>query len=235
MKLSTLGIAIVSLWAPLQASPINSSDLIIGQPALKGTGNCNPFGCPAFFGLQTYEQIYSSKAFPGLVTIEELSFFDTVVHNGAQPAGGTYTLSFSYTSMQPKGLDLSNPSNNIGSGSQLFFTGTLPALSHQTLDFEGKPFAYDPSHGNLLLTVSVAKSTDHHPALYLDQSSTPGVTSNAYFGKYLGVPVSGGNDIGGLVTGFTFHPNSVPEPESWFLMLSGAGLCLSMVVLRRRR
>jgi hypothetical protein len=50
------------------------------------------------------------------------------------------------------------------------------------------------------------------------------VSSNAYFGVQNGVPVSGGNDIGGLVTGFDYASFTTPEPGSLLLVLAGIGL-----------
>jgi hypothetical protein len=61
-----------------------------------------------------------STAFPSAIAIDGLTFFEGQVLNNGVPAGGTYTLSFSYTSAAPGGLNLTNPSANIGSGSQGF-------------------------------------------------------------------------------------------------------------------
>ena len=58
-------------------------------------------------------------------------------------------------------------------------------------------------------------------------------TGSAYFGTINGVPVSGGNDIGGLVTQFTYTlPSTVPEPGSALLVVAGA-LVLGFVRLGR--
>ncbi len=210
-----------------------------------GTGNCDPFGCPDFFGLGTYQQVYLSTAFPNTIAIAGLTFYDSQVGNGGTPSSGTYTLSFSYTSFNPGSLDLTNPSNNVTSGSQGFFTGTLPSLVPQGtgswLVLMGTPFVYNPADGNLLLTVTVSGDTPTVPALYLNESQCgpltpcpPGstvVSSNAYFGNVNGSPVNGGNDSGGLVTGFDY--TTVPEPGSLLLVLGGAGLI--WLQIRRRR
>jgi len=201
-----------------------------------GTGNCDPFGCPGFFGLGTYQQVYMSSAFPGTIDIEGLTFYEgQVTHNGGLPATGTYTLSFSYTSFDPGGLNLASPANNIGTGSETFFTGALPALTPEGsgawLVIDGTPFVYNPADGNLLLTVTYSGSANPPNALYLNTpqcgpqtycpSGTPVVTGSAYFGT----SGNGGNYDGGLVTGFDYAPAvGTPEPASLLLTLAGIGV-----------
>ncbi|MGA2737752.1 MAG: PEP-CTERM sorting domain-containing protein [Bryobacteraceae bacterium] len=225
----------------LAGANMQAGTLVLGEPAVPGTGNCDPFGCPAFFGLGTYQQVYSNTAFSGDIAIDDLAFFQgQILQNGGQPAGGTYTLSFSYTSDAPGDLDLTNPNNNISSGSATFFSGTLPALTPDSgpnvLSFAGTPFVYDPADGNLLLTITVTGGANSLPFLYLDEAQcgpqTPCpigstvVSSNAYFGTVKGSPVSGGNDVGGLVTAFSYTSaigQTTPEPGSLLLVLAGIG------------
>jgi len=218
-----LGSVTFSLGFGLQAS-----SFVIGEPPLIATGNCDPFGCPEFFGLGTYQQIYTSSAFSGDSTITGLTFYDEQVQNGAKPAGGTYTLSLSYSPKALGALDITNPNENVGSDSRVFFNGPLPFLAQTTLDFPGSPFTYDPADGNLLLTVTVSKPSDNAVTLYLDQSSATAQTTDAYFGI-----ANGGNNTGGLVTGFTVAPSTAtPEPGSLFLMLGGAA---ALIAYRRKR
>jgi hypothetical protein len=218
-----LGSAFFSLGFGLQAS-----SFVIGAPPLTATGNCDPFGCPEFFGLGTYQQVYASSAFPGDSTITGLTFYNEEAPNGAQPAGGTYTLSLSYSFNGPGDLNVNNPVSNISADDQVFFSGSLPFLAQTTLDFVGTPFAYNPADGNLLLTITVTDPSDNAKILYLDQSAMTDETTDVYFGT-----VNGGNNTGGLVTGFTVASNvATPEPGSLFLMLGGAA-CL--IAYRRRR
>ena len=204
---------------------LQASNLLIGEPALVATGNCDPFGCPGFFGLGTYQQVYASSAFSGEVNITGLTFYDEQVQNGGVPASGTYTLAFSYSSNSVGDLSTVSPGANIASVSQVFYTGALPSLAQTTLDFAGTPFDYNPAAGDLLLTVTVSSGTNGSPTLYLDEAAALTETSNVYFGTYNGQPISGGNDIGGLVTGFTVAVNtSVPEPGSLLLVLGGVGM-----------
>ena len=223
-----LGTAFLSLAFGLQASTIT-----IGAPSLTATGNCDPFGCPQLFGLGTYQQVYAASAFSGAQTIDGLTFYDDEVQNGAVPAGGTFTLSFSYTHDAPNALATTNPNANVASGSEIFYSGSLPSLSANTLNFIGAPFFYNPADGNLLLTVGVSNPSDLALTLYLDQSSSTAITTNAYFGVFDGKAIDGGNGTGGLVTGFTLGSNSVstPEPASLLLVLAGIGL----IAYKRRR
>jgi hypothetical protein len=197
---------------------LQAGTVVVGQPPLNGTGNCDPFGCPALFGLGTYQQVYASTAFPSPLTIATVSFYDTQVHSVGTQALGTFTLSFAYTSKAPGMLDLTNPSNNITSGSQTFYAGMLPNLATgngtPSLIVSGTPFAYNPANGNLLLTVVVSTPVDQPTLLYLDQAAATNLTTNAYFGVVKSGPVSGGNDIGGLVTGFASSSLLIAGPAS---------------------
>ncbi|MGA2576740.1 MAG: PEP-CTERM sorting domain-containing protein [Bryobacteraceae bacterium] len=236
-------ICVGALFMAMAGAGLQAGTLILGQPPVQATGNCDPFGCPAFFGLGTYQQVYTESAFPGTITIDSLAFYQgQILTNGGVPAGGTYTLGFSYTSDAPGNLSLANPNDNIGTGSETFYTGTLPPLTSDggtsnLLLFSGTPFAYDPADGNLLLTVSVTGATNSAPFLYLDEAQCGPTTvcplgdsvvsSNAYFGTYKGAPISGGNDIGGLVSVFAYtvsSGNPTPEPASVLLVLAGIGL-----------
>jgi len=230
---------------------VRGNTVVLGNPPMLGTGNCDPFGCPAFLGVTTYQQVYAATAFPGLIDIDGLTFYQGQVHNPlAAPAGGTYTLSLSYTSLAPGDLSLTNPANNIGSGSQTFFSGALPPLTPEGptgayLAIDGTPFVYNPADGNLLLTVTITGASDNYPALFLNEAACgpktlcpPGsfvVSSDAYFATVNGVAVSGGNDLGGLVTGFDYSTTTTtPEPISFLLVLGPVGLFLTFRAHRRR-
>lgn len=208
------------------AVSLQAGTIVLGIPA--EAANCDPFGCPAFFGLGTYQQVYASSSFPGAITIDDIGFFQSqVLHNGGVLANGTYTMSLSYTSSAPGALDFSDgPSANIEAGTEAeFFSAALPALTpyltENILTFSGTPFVYNPVDGNLLLTVSVTGGASSPPYLFLDETSPSPVTSSAYFGT-----VDGANTTG-LVTGInytSFTGASTPEPGSLLLVLAGIGL-----------
>jgi len=211
----------------LAGASLQADTIVLGIPAV--SANCDPIGCPTFFGLGTYQQVYLGNAFPGAMTIDDIGFYQSeVLGNGGQLAGGTFTLSLSYTTASPLGgLDVSNgPSANIEPGTEeQFFTGTLPAFTpyatENILTFSGTPFAYNPADGNLLLTVSVTGGTDSTPYLFMDETGTTPVTSSAYFGT------GNGANSTGLVTGINYTPAtgpSTPEPASLLLVLAGIGL-----------
>src|ERR1017187_1708708 len=119
-------VCVGALCLAFAGASLQAGTLILGDPPMPNTGNCDPFGCPAFFGLGTYQQVYLSTAFPGAITIDALTFFQgQILNNGGLPAGGTYTLTFSNTSAAPGNLNLTDPNGNIGSGNGGFFTGNL--------------------------------------------------------------------------------------------------------------
>ena len=213
---------------------LQASTVVLGNPPMLSTGNCDPFGCPSFIGLGTYQQVYLSSAFPGTIDISGLTFYDNQVFNGGLPAGGTYTISFAYSSYDPGDLNLASPSNNITSGNQTFFTGTLPGLTPEPggdfLTITGNPFVYNPAIGNLLMTVTVTNPSNPGAALYLNEaqcgpktacpSGDTVVSGDVYFGTSVN-----GNAQGGLVTGFDYTSLvSTPEPGSMLLVLTGAAL-----------
>ncbi|MGA3078422.1 MAG: PEP-CTERM sorting domain-containing protein [Bryobacteraceae bacterium] len=215
------------LYLGLAGASLQADTIVLGIPAV--SANCDPIGCPTFFGLGTYQQVYLGNAFPGAMTIDDIGFYQSeVLGNGGQLAGGTFTLSLSYTTASPLGgLDVNNgPSANIEPGTEeQFFTGTLPAFTpyatENILTFSGTPFAYNPADGNLLLTVSVTGGTDSTPYLFMDETGTTPVTSSAYFGT------GNGANSTGLVTGINYTPatgTSTPEPASLVLVLAGIGL-----------
>ena len=223
------------LYLGLAGASLQADTIVLGIPAV--SANCYPIGGPTFFGLGTYQQVYSDSFFPGAMTIDDIGFYQSqVLGNGGQLAGGTFTLNLSYTTAAPGSLDFQDgPSANIEPGTEeQFFTGTLPALTpyvnENILTFSGTPFAYNPADGNLLLTVSVTGGTDSTPYLFLDETGTTPVTSSAYFGTVNGASTTG------LVTGINYTPAtgpSTPEPASLLLVLTGIGLIGYQV--RRRR
>jgi hypothetical protein len=252
--MSTSIVKRVVLCLAVTSLSLQASSVLVGNPPLIDTGNCDPFGCPHTFGLVTYEQVYLASAFPGPMNIYGLTFFDGQVLNGGQEGSGNFSVSLSYTPVAPGALNLTTPTANVGSDSQTFFGGALPALVQEPTGQELiipetptlTPFAYNPADGNLLLTVTVSGTVANgSPALFLNQSAcgpktgcrsggTSVVSGYAYYGTLNGAPVSGGNDFGGLVTEFDYaSPVPTPEPASWPLALGGM-VILAYWTYRRR-
>jgi hypothetical protein len=212
-----LGLAVV--LSAMFSSALSAGTIVVGLPPLADTGNCVPFGCPGMLGSNAYyQQVYGSSVFPGSIVIDSVDFFGTQFPGGT-PASGTFSLSLSYTSRALGQLSTTNPSDNISFGSQGFFTGSLPGLSGNVLALSGTPFLYDPSLGNLLLTITFSGVADNY--MFLDLAESGSETTRAYFG---GDVYGGGlgNDAG-LVTGFEFESTAVPEPSLIILLGIGMG------------
>jgi hypothetical protein len=184
------------------------------------TGNCVPFGCDAEYGITTYQQVYSSSAFTGTTPFNQISFFLYPFGGTPELDSGTYTIYFSYTSASVNGLSDSSPSANIGADETLFGTYTLTGgAAPATLTFNGSAFDYDPTMGNLLMTIDISGAVDGISA-YFDTDDTGTVTSRAYFGTTTGA------DPNGLVTDFNDVPVATPEPAS-VLLLIGVAACVA--------
>jgi hypothetical protein len=216
---------ILSLGLTLRAGAIGSggsgggsqpsagpTDPIVG---VADSENCIPFSCDAGYGITTYQQVYSSAAFSGVTPFNQISFFLNPSFTGDLDSG-TYDIYFSYTSQAVNGLSSADPSDNIGADETLFGDYTLSGgVAPSTLTFSGSTFDYDPTMGNLLMTIDISGAVDGSLAFY-DSDETATVTSRAYFGATQGA------DGVGLVTGFA--SSSIPEPSTFALLGTGIAL-----------
>ncbi len=207
-----------------------ANTVTIGAPGNPSDGDCAPFGCTL-----EYQQVYGAGNFSGLgdlVTITGLTFFnDNFVPGSIAPAD--YTISLSTTSAAVDGLD-STFANNLGADNAVFFSGALGGLIGPTNQFTitGAPFTYDPTTGNLLLTVT-SDGDGLQFSVFLDYlSSAPaGTLSRISSFDLSGVADTVQSDTG-LVTQFTYSAqnSAVPEPGSiWLTITTLAGL----VIFRR--
>jgi hypothetical protein len=220
-----MGVAFLLLFG----GSLRADGVMVGAPAVVSGGNCIPFGCPIADAVTAYQQIYSSAAFSGAFNVARIDFFNTQDVSGGVPAGGTYTLDLSYTSRSVGALTGLTPADNITSGNQLFFGGTLPALVGGVMAFNGSPFAYDPTLGNLLLTIQCSGATDSSSILFLDQSQNESQTSKAIFASDFVGPHGGS----GLVTEFDTAAVATPEPSSLlFLLIAGV---LGLICITHRK
>jgi hypothetical protein len=202
------------------------------QAGVIGTADTNPLHSNAapFGNLQAsffYQQVYDDSAFSTALTINQLSFYNSVTPGGS-PNPGAFQIYLATTAQPVMGIV-----NNIPdlSAATLVYDGALPTLSAGRLDFLlTQSFAYDPSLGdNLLLIVKNFNFTASASPLYLDSDTSGAITSSRHYSGPNG-PL--GNLKSGLVTGFN-DAVAVPEPSTWALMLLGiAGI--GFLALRRR-
>lgn len=148
---------------------------------------------------------------------------------------GTYTLSFSTTSVGPTSLSTVY-ANNIGSNNKLFFSGSVT----DAISFTGAPFLFDPSEGNLVLDLIVKRGNTAPQSSFAAGCS--GDTNRGY--NFFGSSTShgiGGNlgectpNSYGRKTQFTVSPATVPEPSSFAPLASGLLGLFAMDIACRRR
>ncbi len=204
------------------------ADVIVGQPADPGSGNCFPFGCPYD---AEYQQVYSSSAFSAPITITGLQLFNTQDKSSATSLpSGTYTIDLSTTSANWNTLS-STFASNVGADNAQVFSGNInqPWSFGDTLTILfSTPFSYDPGNGNLLMDV-VANGSGG--GVYFDTNSTDSTLGRVYCTA--GESCSSGSVAPnyGLVTNFLSSTSAVPEPSSIALVAVFAGM---MIVVRRR-
>ena len=187
--------------------------------------NCIPWSCQDLYP-GNYQQIYNSGAFSGAIDIGSISFYNTYSDGGVSQgiAQMDYTIYLAVTGQ-------SVPDGSLPSGDVLFVSGHLAGQNFpfgSTLSFSGTPFAYDPSAGNLELTVVV--------------SSESGPTSGGYtfldfedgggpFSRWC--PGCGSNSGYGLVTGFDAGTGTGTVPEPATPLLLGIGIVAIAAGIRR--
>ncbi len=178
----------------------------------------------SYFHAPYYQQIYSAAAFAAPTSISKISFYNTQGPTHVTPLADTFTFYLSTSKEAIPTFDTHNVTFPDGSFTEVF-TGTAKYVDGR-LDFDlTTAFDYDPSKGNLVLTVkdfSYGSGGD----LYLDADKNTGLTNmrdSAFTYDY--------NQ--GLVTGFNDGVAGVPEPATWAMLIAGFGLVGG--AMRRRR
>ncbi len=193
--------------------------------------NSAPFGSAQ--AAYVYQQVFDDSAFSGPLTINQLTFYDTILKGGSPNPGSNFQIYLAATTTQQVNAITDNFPVALINSATLVFNGAIPALANGRLDFTlSQSFAYDPSGGtNLLLIVKNFDLSGSATPLFLDSDTRGTVTSSR---QYSGPNGPAGNLKTGLVTGFN-DVVAVPEPATWGSMLAGLALIGFMATRRRQR
>jgi hypothetical protein len=210
----------------LLAAAFSPAQALVTGVADPGQANAIPFG--QTIGGFVYQQVYNSTNFGTSININEITFYNSTAPGGT-PMTGNFDIYLSTTTFPVGGLPTDVPAGFPNSLSKVF-SGSLPSIFDGRLDFSLlSPFLYDPSQGNLLMTVVSFNATQQPNPLFLDADVNAGSIFSRRFSA------GGGNSNIGLVTGFNDSVRGVPGP------VAGAGLpglllaCGGLVGWWRRR
>jgi hypothetical protein len=218
LQAAATALFIAAAWSPAQALVIGTAD--------PGKADAIPFG--QTIGGSVYQQVYNATNFSSSMLIDQITFYNSSAPGGT-PMTGNFDIYLSVTNAPVGGLPTDVPAGFPGSLSKVF-SGSLPSLSNGRLDFDLlSSFFYDPTKGNLLLTIVSFDHVQQPNPLLLDTDMDAGTL----FSRRLSV--GGGKANLGLVTGFNDSVAPVPGPLVGAglpgLILAGAGV----FVFRRRR
>ena len=215
-RLSLIGLGLICS----AAFAIPASADVVGTA--NGVSNSYPFGSSG--GGYYFQQVYSAASFSAPTTIRNLSFYNSQSPTTNSPLPDTFTLYLSYSNAAVSTFDTSSFAYPDANFTQVF-SGTLSQLVDGRLDINlSTMFNYDPTQGNLVLTV---RDFDLGSGgnLFLDTYKNTGVTN-------MRISVFPYDFNQGLVTGFN-EAGAVPEPATWAMFIGGIGLAGSS--LRRRK
>jgi len=201
----------------LTALPVFAGSVTVGT---ENQNNCIPFSCSNDYGVTEDQQVYSSAAFSGPIAITSFDLY--AIPDPGPVNGGTYNVYFSTTAAPVNGLS-SNLAANVGADNQFFgqYIFTPNQNLSGTVVFSGATFNYNPSAGNLLMTVLI--------------SNVSGGFSIAAFESDYGDDMSRATNTAGpfyegLVTTFNSSVSSAPEPATTVLL---GGSLLVFAAVRR--
>jgi hypothetical protein len=196
------------------AFTLSAESVIIGTPQGPFFEQSNELPFADYLdGITTYQQVYSSTAFPGAISISSISFFlspSAGIDNELYPQ--TITISLSTTSIGVDHLYYHAPQ---GSDAQTFGTFRIGGTSPEILTFQGSPFLYNPLKGNLLVQIGTPFLTP--PYTEIDNALFESDDSGALTSRFCDETEC--NEDQGLVTEFS---SAIPEPSSAFYTFLGA-------------
>jgi hypothetical protein len=203
------------LWLSLPllgatAANAQTGDLVIGTTGV--AANCVPLGCAVPYRVAVWQQVYDASNFSGPASISTVKFYSTAAavfspaqYNATDAGGLTYTVSLSTTNRSLAGLATPYTAN-LGSDNTVIGTRTLSGTVSNPVSFgPGPSFQYDPSRGNLLVTIQMTGGTAGNNVAYFDSNDDTGRSARAYFDS-AGIVEQG--YLGVLVTGFEVVPGN---------------------------
>ena len=155
---------------------------------------------------------------------------------------GTWTISLSTSANNWNTLS-STFSQNLGGDNTQVFKGNLSqswAFGDILTINLSTPFLYDPSKGNLLMTVDAEGTSDPAGGIYFDTNgyNNGGFDGNTFLGRVYcngcGQTTGTVNNGYGLVTGFITSGGGGQTPEPSSLLLMSTGLVGMVGFLRRK-
>lgn len=209
--------------AALAASLSSAKAVVVGTA---DGSNGIPFGNNG--GGYYYQQVYNATLFNSPININQITFYNSLSPGGtARP--GTFEVYLSYV---PKSVDIATFDTNFFAFPDASFTsvfnGDAPAIENSRLDFNlSASFAYDPTKGNLMLTVREF-GLGNGNSLFLDIDKNLGATNS----RFSAFPTDWNQ---GLVTGFNdVAVSQTPLPAALPLFATGLG-ALGLMRWRRKR
>lgn len=230
MRRPILLLAVIIL---LSSTGKTQAAFIVGGPGDPGNGNSFPFGSSS---IVAYQQVYAASNFTGPMSISGLTFYN----NNAAFAGttintATYTVQLSTTNAAVNGLS-NTFASNLGGDNQIVFSGVLSGTAFPSFTINTSLFNYDPTAGNLLMTIFKTGATSSGGSVFNDARN--GTAGGLFSRKYSLSSTTTADNAGfdsnwGLVTGFETAPaNAVPAPAGLLLAMTGLPLLVGM--MRRR-
>ena len=156
MKLRILALGLLS--ASLLGGAAAKADYSVTVGNADG-GICYPFSCAASDGITLYQQIFKGSTFsePGYITSFDQTLYTDYGWGPGLLNSATYEIGFSTL---PTYQLSPTPIDNIGLDYAPFGVYSLGGLSPNILSFSGTPFYFDPSLGNLVMTVLISDFTN---------------------------------------------------------------------------